>query len=78
MRWSELSNGELLSAAENEFNVLITTDRQLRYQQNLSNRNLAICVLPSASWPKLRSHAAQIAAAVAALKSGEYFEFEAI
>jgi len=38
MGWSRLSNGELLDAAEKEFDVLITTDQALRTQQNLSGR----------------------------------------
>lgn len=76
MDWSDLSNGDLLLAAEKEFDVLITTDQQLRYQQNLAARKIAILVLPFASWPKLRAQAAEIAAAVDALNSGEYVEFQ--
>ena len=48
--WNELSNGELIEAAENAtFDVLITTDQNLRYQQNLNNRTIAIVVLMSTS-----------------------------
>jgi hypothetical protein len=47
MGWTELDNGALLQAAEAEFDVLITTDQNLRYQQNLSGRRLAILVLPT-------------------------------
>ena len=54
MHWSDLSNGDLLLAAEKQFDVLITTDQQLRYQQNLAARKIAVLVLPFASWPKLR------------------------
>ena len=50
--WAELANGALLSAAEAEFDVLITTDQSLRYQQNLVDRKLAILVLPTTSWPR--------------------------
>jgi len=57
--WSSLSNGELLDAAEKQFNMFITTDQQLHSQQNLSGRKLAILVLPFASWPKLERHAQQ-------------------
>ncbi len=56
MGWSTLSNGELLDAAEHEFDLLITTDQALRTQQNLSGRKLAIMVLPFASWPKLKQN----------------------
>jgi hypothetical protein len=74
--WAELSNGELLDAAEAQFDVLVTTDKQLRYQQNLTGRRIAIVVLPHASWPKLESNAAEIAAAVAATHPGSYTELD--
>lgn len=76
MHWSDLSNGDLLLGAEKQFDVLITTDQQLRYQQNLADRKIAVLVLPFASWPKLRPQAADIAAAVDMLNSGDYVEFQ--
>ncbi|MGC1088598.1 MAG: hypothetical protein WA894_09190, partial [Candidatus Acidiferrum sp.] len=42
-------NGELLSLAEGNFDVLITVDKNLRYQQNITNRRIAILVLRAAS-----------------------------
>ena len=74
--WSELSNGELLANAEEQFDVLVTTDKQLRYQQNLTGRRIAIVVLPHASWLKLEPHAASIAAAVIAMHPGSYTELD--
>ena len=74
--WAELSNGELLAKAEEEFDVLVTTDKQLRYQQNLTGRRIAIAVLPHASWLKLEPHAATIAAAVVAMQPGGYAEVD--
>jgi hypothetical protein len=74
--WSEISNGELLAKAEQQFDVLITTDRQLRYQQNLTGRTIAILVLPSASWIKLQPHGATIASAVDASRPSSYNELE--
>ena len=74
MGWAELNNGELLSAAETAFDVLVTTDKNLRYQQNLSGRRLAILVLPTTSWPKLSQHTSEIAAALDAMKAGEFRE----
>ncbi|MGH7860048.1 MAG: hypothetical protein ACREQY_22195, partial [Candidatus Binatia bacterium] len=68
--WSELANGELLTVAEREFDVLVTTDRNLRFQQRLSGRSLAILVLPTTSWPRLRERADEIAAVIAALEPG--------
>ncbi|MGB3586796.1 MAG: hypothetical protein WBA23_09660, partial [Tunicatimonas sp.] len=49
-------SGDLLTLAEqNGFELLITTDQNLRYQQNLSNRKLAVLVLMSTSWPRIQS-----------------------
>jgi hypothetical protein len=47
--WSGLANGDLLREAEAQFDLLITTDQSLRYQQNLAGRRLAILVLPTTS-----------------------------
>ena len=74
--WAELSNGELLDAAEAQFDVLVTTDKQLRYQQNLTGRRSAIVVLPHASWPKLEPNAAEIVAAMAATPPGSYTDLD--
>ena len=74
--WAELSNGELLDEAQTQFDVLVTTDKQLRYQQNLTGRRIAIVVLPHASWPKLEPNAAEIAAAVVATHPGNYTELD--
>lgn len=72
--WARLTNGELLAAAEEQFDVLITTDRNLQYQQSLADRRLAILVLPTTSWPKLRVRAEEISEAITTLKTGEYRE----
>ena len=74
MAWTELDNGALLEAAETHFDALITTDRNLRHQQNLTGFRLAILVLPATSWPKIRAHAAQVVAAVNALRAGDVVE----
>jgi hypothetical protein len=73
--WANLSNGELLLQAESRYGLFITTDQNLRYQQNLSGRQLAILVLPTTSWPDLRVHVDQIAAAGLAMNPGDYIEF---
>jgi len=53
--WSKLRNGDLLDAAEREgFELLLTTDSNLRHQQNLGARRIAIVVLLSTSWPRIR------------------------
>jgi hypothetical protein len=74
MGWTELDNGALLKAAETDFEALITTDQNLRYQQNLTGQRLAILVLPTTSWPKIRAHEADVAAAVNALRPGDFVE----
>ena len=74
MGWSDLDNGALLQAAEMGFDALVTTDKNLRHQQNLSNRRLAVLVLPTTSWPRLQTHEAQVVAAVNALRPGDFAE----
>jgi hypothetical protein len=74
MGWTELDNGALLQAADIDFDALITTDKNLRYQQNLTRRRLAILVLPTTSWPNIRAHEAQVADAVNALRPGDFTE----
>ena len=74
--WHQLENGALLTAAEQSFDAMITTDQSLRHQQNLSGRRLAILVLPTTSWPIIEQHVAQVVTAVAALKPGDFKELE--
>lgn len=63
--WSTLKNGELLATAEAAgFDLLLTTDKNMRYQQNLEGRKIAVVVLGQQQWPKLRAHVLQIAEAV--------------
>ncbi len=49
MGWSGVSNGQLLQMAEGQFEVFITGDRNLSFQQNLTKFDLAIIVLESHS-----------------------------
>lgn len=71
MGWSELSNGELLAAAEEAgFDVLLTTDTNLPYQQSLANRKLAIVILSKNRWLSIQPQLSQIAAAVLAATPG--------
>ena len=76
MGWALLSNGDLLGAAEGRFDLLITTDQNLRYQQNLSGRRLAILVLPTTSWPEIQKHNTEIAAVAASIQPGSYLELK--
>jgi hypothetical protein len=75
--WSRLSNGDLLAAAESGgFDLFLTTDQNLRYQQNLTARKIRILVLPTTRWPEIRRHVAEIAAAITTMKPGEFRELK--
>ena len=73
--WSTLKNGELLAAAEDlGFAVLVTTDINLKYQQNLASRSIAIVVLSTTSWPRIKAAVEGVVAAVNAAALGTYVE----
>ncbi|MBS0447736.1 MAG: hypothetical protein JSR59_17480 [Proteobacteria bacterium] len=73
--WSELQNGALIAAAEAAgFEVFITTDRNLKYQQNLTARTLSIVVLLTTSWPRIQAALPKVIAAVERAVSGGYEE----
>ena len=75
LEWSTLQNGALISQAEAAgFNVLVTTDQNLRYQQNLAERRLAVVVLLSTSWPKIQAKVSAVAAAIDEAAPGSYTE----
>jgi len=74
MGWANLDNGALLKAAEREFDILITTDQNLRYQQALSGRRLAILVLPTTSWPRMQTNLDRIRNILNAMRPGELTE----
>jgi hypothetical protein len=73
--WGTLQNGALIAEAEsNGFDVLLTTDKNLKYQQNLSGRRIAIVVLSTTSWPRIRVGVTKVAEAVASAVAGSYAE----
>jgi hypothetical protein len=75
--WDRLSNGELLTKAEAEgFELLLTTDKRIRYQQNLTGRKIAIVVLGNSAWRMVRQHLGKITDAVTTAKPGSYVEVE--
>jgi hypothetical protein len=75
--WDRLSNGELLNAAERAGFDLLTTDRRIRHQQNLSVSRIALVVLTgSTKWTLVQQHVDRIAAAVASATPGSYVEVE--
>jgi hypothetical protein len=73
--WSQLKNGELIAASENEgFDVLVTTDTNLKYQQKLAGRRLSVVVLLSTSWPRIQRALPRVLAAVDGCSPGAYIE----
>ncbi len=73
--WSELGNGELLERAESEgYDILVTTDQNMRHQQNIADRQLAVVVLLSTAWPYVRLRTEEIRAALNGVRVGEFME----
>ncbi|MGZ3598673.1 MAG: hypothetical protein ACXWQ5_03005 [Ktedonobacterales bacterium] len=73
--WSTLKNGVPLATVEQaRYDLFITTDQNLRYQQNLTGRRLAILVLGTTSWPKIRQHIGRIQSAVDPISAGAFHE----
>jgi len=75
MGWSALMNGELLNAAEREFDLLITCDRNLRYQQNLTQRTIRLLILTIGRWPALLPLDPQIGMLVNNMPERGFVEF---
>jgi len=75
--WQELQNGELLNEAEAAgFDVLVTTDKNIKFQQNLSRRKIAIVVLGQGRWALIEPHVAQVVAAVNGATPGSFAEVD--
>lgn len=73
--WAQLQNGDLLSAAENAgFEIFITTDKNLQYQQNLTARVISIIVLGATSWPRIQKITPAILTTVSQAKPNSYIE----
>jgi hypothetical protein len=73
--WTQLENGDLLLAAEQAgFEVFVTTDQNLKYQQNLAGRRLAIVVLMTTSWPIIQQRVSEVERAISGLQPGAYIE----
>jgi hypothetical protein len=75
--WDRLANGALLDAAEAAgFELFVTADKNIRYQQNLAGRRISIVVLGNAQWPVLRQYVERVAAAVNAATPGSFAEVD--
>jgi hypothetical protein len=59
--WDRLVNGELIAEAEAAgFELLLTTDKNMRYQQNLTGRKIAFVVIGNQQWPTLRRYVERV------------------
>ena len=76
MGWATLSNGQLIAEAESKFDIFVTTDKNLRYQQDLTGRKIAIFVLPTIRWPQLKPHSQKIGEAISSMTANAYIEWQ--
>ena len=75
--WATLKNGELLAAAEKSgYEVLVTTDTNLKYQQNLAQRKIALVVLSTTSWPRIQKNIKAIVTAIDLAKPNSFQSVE--
>jgi hypothetical protein len=74
MGWDGLKNGELLWAADGKFDAFITTDKNLSFQQNLTERGFAVLLLPSNQVPIVESLISAIEVALENAKAGDFIE----
>jgi len=72
--WSGITNGSLLELAEEQFDVLITSDQNLKYQQNPSGRRLSIVQLPTNQVPIVASLAPDVEMALGTIRTGEFIQ----
>ena len=70
--WSGITNGELVQLADGNFDVLALADKNLRYQQNLSQRQIAFVELPTNRWPLVEALAPRVVAAINAALPSSY------
>jgi hypothetical protein len=75
--WDRLPNGALLSVAEEAgFDILLSTDKNIRYQHNLTGRRIAVVVLGNPQRPAVHRYIDRVIAAVTAATPGSYTEVD--
>lgn len=74
--WGGIKNGELLRRAEGEFDLFITSDQNIRYQQNLAGRSIPILELSTNDYRRILAAAGLIQSAIAGMQSGEFRQLE--
>src|SRR5437870_5799319 len=72
--WAGITNGSLLDLAEGQFDVLITSDQNLKYQQNLADRQLAIVQLPTNQVPMVIKLAPEVERVLHSIRAGDFIE----
>ena len=74
--WGGFKNGRLLALAEPEFDLFLTSDRNLEYQQNLKGRNIAVLLLSTNHWPTLKKQVPLVQAALDKIRPNEFVRVE--
>ena len=74
--WGGFENGELLRLAEEEYDLFVTSDQNLRYQQNLADRKIAILELSTNDWATIRKNLAAVVARINAMQRAEFAQFD--
>ena len=73
--WELLGNGELIRRGEEDgYEVIVTTDQNMRHQQNLAGRRLGIVVLMATAWPRVQHRIEEIRAAIDEVQAGQVRE----
>lgn len=76
--WAGMKNGQLLREIDGKFDVFILGDKNMRYQQNLAGRKVALVELPTIRWPFLQPLIPSVVAAVDQARPGSYFVIEGL
>ena len=74
--WAALKNGPLLKLAEGAFDVFLTSDQNLRYQQNLKGRKIAIILFPSNRLAVVQEYEAKLRQALSKIQPGDFVELK--
>ena len=74
--WGGIKNGRLLQLAEKEFDLFITSDQNVRYQQNLAGKRIAILELSTNKLRRIEAAAALIQSAIASIRPSEFRRLE--
>jgi hypothetical protein len=74
--WGGFENGDLLNAAEAEYELFVTSDQNLRYQQNLSGRKIAILELSTNDWNAIQRDAAGVVSRIESMRPGEFAQYQ--